>query len=163
MSPGSTPSNAITLAQGNLVARVVAVAVAAGGALWLYLQQGEVDSGVIALAGIGAALAAELFMGRHVLDLGIDDDTLVIARRRAWQPRFHGECRRIPRSDIAEVTIEAYEQPNAKGPATTRYRVKLDRSSGESCFVSPRPERQHERAETLRQQVQSLLAAGEPT
>ena len=157
-----TPATAMTLPQGNLVARVVAIAAAAGGALWLFFQAGEVGLEVMALGGIGAALAAELFMGRHVLDLGVDRDTLLIARRRAWQPRFRGVCQRIPRADITDVTIDASEQPNAKGPPTTRYRVRIDRQSGEPCFVSPRPERRFERAETLRQQVQSLLAADGP-
>jgi len=147
-----------TVHLGSLPARVVLVAVSASLALWLYREAGEASLAVMALAGLAVIAIGELVARRHLLDLRVDGDDLVIVRRRAWQPRFVGYKETLPRADIAGVAIEGRSSLNAKGPhRSTVYRVMLRLASGQVHALVPRPFHRAGPAEEIAREVGQLL------
>lgn len=79
-----------TIPIGHVGARIVLVAVTAAVAAWTYVRAGELSLAVMATGGLAVASAIELLYGRHLLDVGVVGDELVIARRRVWQRPYRG-------------------------------------------------------------------------
>jgi len=146
-----------TLHLGNLAARVVLVAVAASLALWFQLESGEPSMAVILPGAVAALVLLDLLVSRHLLDLRADGDDVVIVRRRAWQPRFHGLKQTLARGDIAAVALESRSRPNKRGGLSTTCRVVLRLASGEECVLTPRPMRSSAAAEEIAREVGHLL------
>lgn len=147
-----------TVHLASLPARVVLVAVSASLALWFYMDAGEPSLPVLALGGLSVMAIAELLARRHLLDLRVDGDEVVIVRRRPWQPRFVGTQETLWRYDIAGVVIEDQARENVRGAGrTTVYRVVLRLASGTRHALTPHPFRHRRNAEEIAREVGHLL------
>lgn len=145
-----------TIHLGHLGARVVLTIVTAAVALWLYAESGTRSLAVLAAAGLAVATAVELLAGRHLLDLGIVGDELVIARRRVWQRHSPARGQRLPRDAIEGVEIVRSTRPGARGP-DTHYRLNLRMASREAHVLVRQPYRSADSARAIADRIGSIL------
>jgi len=158
--PTSPPATGATttLHQGNLAIRALLVAAAASIGIWFYLQHGEISVFVMAAGAVTLLLGADLLGTRHLLDLRIENDALILVRRRAWQPRFHGTRQTLPMDEIANVAIERTERSNTRGGGPwILYRVGLQLKTGGFLPLLVRPIRRAATAEEVAREASHVL------
>jgi hypothetical protein len=145
-----------TIQIGHVGARIALVAVTAALATWLYAQAGEPSLAVVATGGLAVASAIELLYGRHLLELGMAGDELVIARRRVWQRPAQGREERIPRDTVQSLVIVRSTRPGSRGP-DTHYRLELRMTSGEAHALAAQPYRSADSAAATAGKVGRVL------
>ncbi|WP_139150646.1 hypothetical protein [Halofilum ochraceum] len=145
-----------TIPIGHVGARIALVAVTAAVAAWLYAQAGEPSLAVVATGGLAVASAIELLYGRHLLELGMAGDELVIGRRRVWQRAAQGREERIPRDRVQSLVIVRSTRPGSRGP-DTHYRLELRMTSGDAHALVAQPYRSADSAAATAEKVGRVL------
>lgn len=148
----------ITLRLGQPIAAVVVAGMLILAAAWHLQATGEASVFFYALAGAGVGILAQPLTAPLRIDVRVDGDGVVIARRRIWQPRFAGRLERIPRNRIQGISVENEASRNARGEVNMeRYQVILQLRDGQKHSLMLRPERRQEPAEAYARAVRQLL------